>query len=60
MAGPDDDAAMILQKLRKRLGKDGFHFITPEADWETVEEDEDRQPGLRESGIESCDGASGR
>jgi SEC-C motif len=46
VAGPDDDAATILQKLRKRLGKDGFHFIAPEDDWEAVEEDEDAQPGL--------------
>jgi hypothetical protein len=45
VAGPDDDAATILQKLRKRLGKDGFHFIAPENDWEDVEEDEDRPPG---------------
>jgi SEC-C motif len=46
VAGPDDDAATILQKLRKRLGKDGFHFIAPEDHWEAVEEDEDAQPGL--------------
>jgi len=46
VAGPDDDAATILQKLRKRLGKDGFHFIAPENDWEALEEDEDRQSGL--------------
>jgi hypothetical protein len=46
IAGPDDDVATILQKLRQRLGKDGFHFIAPEDDWEAVEEDEDAQPGL--------------
>jgi hypothetical protein len=46
VAGPDDDAPMILQKLRKRLGKDGFHFIAPEDDWEAVEEDEDPEPGF--------------
>jgi SEC-C motif len=46
VAGPDDDAAAILQKLRNRLGKNGFNFITQEDDWEAIEEDEDRQPGL--------------
>jgi hypothetical protein len=46
VAGPDDDAAAILRKLRQSLGKDGFHFITPEDDWEAIEEDEDRRPGL--------------
>jgi len=46
IAGPDDDAATILQKLRQRLGKDGFHFIAPEADWEAIEDDEDSEPGF--------------
>jgi hypothetical protein len=46
VAGPDDDAPMILQRLRQRLGKDGFHFITREDDWEAIEEDEDPQPGF--------------
>ena len=46
MAGPDDDAAAILRKLRKKLGENGFNFITPEDDWEAIEEDEDQQPGL--------------
>jgi SEC-C motif len=46
VAGPDDDAAAILQKLRNGLGKNGFNFITQEDDWEAIEEDEDRQPGL--------------
>jgi len=46
IAGPDDDAATILQKLRQRLGKDGFHFIAPEADWEAMEDDEDSEPGF--------------
>jgi hypothetical protein len=46
VAGPDDDAAAILQKLRNRLGKNGFNFITQEDDWEAIKEDEDRQPGL--------------
>jgi hypothetical protein len=45
IAGPDDDAATVLRKLRKRLGENGFEFITPEDDWETVEEDEDWEPG---------------
>ena len=46
VAGPDDDAAAILRKLRKKLGENGFNFITREDDWEAIEEDEDRQPGL--------------
>ena len=46
IAGPDDDAATVLQMLRKRLGENGFDFITPEDVWEAVEEDEDRQPGV--------------
>jgi hypothetical protein len=46
VAGPDDDAAMVLRKLHKGLGENGFNFITREEDWEAVEEDEDRQPGL--------------
>ena len=46
VAGPDDDTATILRKLRKRLGEDGFNFITPEEDWEDIKEDEDQQPGL--------------
>jgi hypothetical protein len=46
VAGPDDDAPAILRQLRKRLGEDGFNFITPEDDWEAIEEDEDAQPGL--------------
>ncbi|HEU4345731.1 MAG TPA: hypothetical protein VFU31_29635 [Candidatus Binatia bacterium] len=46
VAGPNDDVATVLRKLRQRLGEDGFNFITPEDDWEGVEEDEDRQPGL--------------
>ncbi|MGH7795943.1 MAG: hypothetical protein ACREQ2_13805 [Candidatus Binatia bacterium] len=46
IAGPDDDVATILQKLRQRLGKDGFHFVRPEDDWATLEENEDRQSGL--------------
>ena len=46
VAGPDDDAAAILRKLRKRLGENGFNFITPEEDWEDIKEDEDQQPGL--------------
>ena len=46
VAGPDDDAVTILQKLRQRLGKDGFHFIAPEADWEVIEDDEGPKPGL--------------
>ena len=44
VAGPDDDAATVLRKLRERLGENGFHFITRQEDWKTVEED--RQPGL--------------
>jgi SEC-C motif len=46
VAGPDDDTATVLRKLRKRLGEDGFNFITPEEDWEDMKEDEDQQPGL--------------
>jgi hypothetical protein len=46
VAGPDDDAAAILRKLRKKLGENGFNFITREDDWEAIEEDEDQQPGL--------------
>ena len=46
VAGPDDDAAAILRKLRKGLGENGFNFITPEDDCEAIDEDEDRQPGL--------------
>jgi len=46
IAGPDDDAATVLRKLRKRLGENGFNFITPEDDWEAVDEDEDQQPAL--------------
>ena len=46
IAGADDDAAKVLQKLRKGIGENGFDFITPEDVWEAVEEDEDRQPGL--------------
>ena len=45
IAGPDDDAATILRRLRDKLGENGFNFITPEDVWEAVEEDEDRQPG---------------
>jgi SEC-C motif len=45
IAGADDDAATVLQKLRKRLGENGFEFITPEDDWQAVEEDEDWEPG---------------
>ena len=29
IAGPDDDAEAIVGKLERRLGPDGFHFITP-------------------------------
>jgi hypothetical protein len=46
IAGPDDDAASVLRKLRQRLGDDGFEYITPAEDWEAVEDDEVRQPGL--------------
>ena len=45
IAGADDDVATVLQKLRKRLGENGFEFITPEDDWQAVEEDEDWEPG---------------
>jgi hypothetical protein len=45
IAGPDDDAASVLRKLRGRLGDKGFEYITPEDDWEAVEEDEDWEPG---------------
>jgi hypothetical protein len=46
VAGSDDDAGATLRKLRKKLGENGFNFITPEDDWEDIEEDEDWQPGL--------------
>ncbi|MBI4490836.1 MAG: hypothetical protein HY694_17265, partial [Deltaproteobacteria bacterium] len=46
IAGPDDDAAAVLQKLRERLGENGFHFIMPADDRDALAEDEDRQPGL--------------
>ncbi|MBI4527989.1 MAG: SEC-C domain-containing protein, partial [Deltaproteobacteria bacterium] len=46
IAGPDDDASAVLQKLREKLGENGFDFITPEDDREAAEEDEDRQHGL--------------
>jgi hypothetical protein len=46
IAGPDDDAASVLRKLRGRLGDEGFEYITPEDVWEVVEEEEDHQPGL--------------
>lgn len=29
IAGPDDDAQRVLQKLRARLGEDGFEYIVP-------------------------------
>ncbi len=46
IAGPDDDAATVLRKLRKRLGENGFNFITPEDDWNTLEDDETQQAGV--------------
>jgi SEC-C motif-containing protein len=47
VAGPDDDAPAVLRKLREKLGEDGFEFISPAADWEAIEEeDDDRQLGL--------------
>jgi len=56
IAGPNDDAAAVLGKLRERLGGNGFDFITPADDWEAIEKDDDRpdqrfpspqkQPGL--------------
>jgi hypothetical protein len=46
IAGPDDDAASVLRKLRQRLGDDGFEYITSAEDWDAVEDDEVRQPGL--------------
>ena len=45
IASPDDDAATVLRKLRNKAGENGFDFITPEDDWEAVEEDEDWEPG---------------
>ncbi len=46
IAGPDDDVATVLRKLRKRLGENGFNFITPEDDWEALEDEETREPGV--------------
>ena len=45
IAGADDDVATVLQKLRKRLGENGFEFITPEDDWQAIDKDEDWEPG---------------
>jgi hypothetical protein len=46
IARPDDDAPAVLSKLREKLGEDGSEFITPADDWEAIEEDDDRQPGV--------------
>ena len=46
IAGPDDDVPAVLRKLREKLGEDGFEYITPADDFEAIEEDEERQPGL--------------
>jgi len=45
IAGPDDDVPAVLRKLREKLGEDGFEYIVPADDSETVKEDEDRHPG---------------
>ncbi len=43
VAGPDDDAAAIVERLQSRLGPEGFHFIAPLGDglWEEFDADPD-------------------
>jgi hypothetical protein len=45
VSGPYDDAEAIINRLRRKLGPDGFHFITPfppgEWEWDDEEGSED-------------------
>ena len=53
VAGSDDNVESVLRKLRKRLGENGFHYITPGDAWETVWDDDG--PQAEDNGAKSSD-----